>query len=217
MVRVLTPLWENPLKKVLVEYASRLNELDFDDYTCANTLIHLIDSLRVSYDLKKQKLLTIELSHSFKKNFNQWNIPLENYAWKKEIDIKFGQNNQNHRYIGNFLNVISEDLGNGNQNKIISQFLNDAFKISFESERDNCIFWITKPENIIALNQGLDITKPITIETLKTIDPFLGGVEQYFINFENQNYSITLTPFFSEPIPIKDNKVVVAYLITNIK
>jgi hypothetical protein len=217
MTRILTPLWENPLKKVLIEYASRLNDSNFEEYTNSNTLIHLIDSLRNSYGFKRQKLLTLELNNDFKFQYNQWNIPIDFYSWKKVIDITFGQNTRYHRYIGNYLNIISEELGNGNQDKIIAQFLNDAFKLSFESERDNCIFWITDPVNIITLNQGFDIAKPITIEILKTIDPFLGGVEQYFINYENQNYSITLTPFFSEPIPIKDNKVVVAYLITNIK
>jgi hypothetical protein len=161
-------------------------------------------------------LLTIELNHSFLTEYNQWNIPLGNYNWKSNIDIKFGQNALHHRYIGNYLNIISKELGNGNQLEVIQSFINDAFKLSFEGERDNCIFWITDPENIIALNQGLDISKPITIETLKTIDPFLGGVEQYFIDFENPEYSITLQPFFLEPIPIKDNKVVVAYLITKV-
>jgi hypothetical protein len=213
MTRILTPLWDNPLKKVLIEYASRLNEFNFDEFTNSNTIIHLIDSLRVSYSLKNQNLITIELNHSFKKQYNQWNIPVQNYSWKKDIDIKFGQNVRYHRYIGNYLNIISEGLDNGNQLQIIQSFINDAFKLSFENERDNCIFWITDPENIIVLNQGLDLTKPITIETLKNIDPFLGGVEQYFISYENQEYSIILEPFFAEPLLIKYNKVVVAYLV----
>jgi hypothetical protein len=213
MVRILTPLWANNLRKVLIEYASRLNNLTFEEYTYTNTLIHLVDSLRNSFDFKKKELLSFELNHSFKLQYNQWNIPLQNYGWKKDIDIKFGQNDRYHRYIGNYLNVISKELINGNQVEVIQTFINDAFKLSFESERDNCIFWITDPENIIALNQGLDITTPITIKNLKNIDPFLGGVEQYFINYENQEYSISLEPLFAEPLQIKYNKVAVAYLI----
>jgi len=213
MVRILTPLWENVLKKVLPIYAEKLNVEYFEKYNNSNTIIHLIDSLRKSYSIDRNKFLTIELNHSFITEYNQWNIPLGNYNWKSNIDIKFGQNVRHHRYIGNYLNIISKELGNGNQLEVIQSFINDAFKLSFEGERDNCIFWITDPENIITLNQGLDITKPITIEKLKTIDPFLGGIEQYFINYANPEYSITLQPFFLEPIPINDNKVVVAYLV----
>ena len=129
MTRILTPLWENSLKKVLLIYAEKLNEEYFEKYNNSNTIIHLIDSLRKSYSSDRNKLLTIELNHSFITEYNQWNIPLGNYNWKSNIDIKFGQNVRHHRYIGNYLNIISKELGNGNQLEVIQSFINDAFKL----------------------------------------------------------------------------------------
>ena len=70
MYMILTPLWENELKKVLKEYALRLTDLYFDEYTSSNTLIHLIDSLRKSYSSDRNKLLSIELNHSFLTEYN---------------------------------------------------------------------------------------------------------------------------------------------------
>ena len=87
MTRILTPLWENSLKKVLLIYAEKLNEEYFEKYNNSNTIIHLIDSLRKSYSSDRNKLLTIELNHSFITEYNQWNIPLGNYNWKRNDNL----------------------------------------------------------------------------------------------------------------------------------
>jgi hypothetical protein len=209
MYKINNPMKADLLPYIVKLYAEKLNKEYLLDYRESNTKIHLIDSIREAH--KKDNLL-LRLNHYFSNN--------NNYYFKNTIDINIGKlhklDNKDEYLAQNFANYLNFNIEYQiATNDTLGIFLTNAFQISFEQVKYNYICLIANKENLDLINDYISqTTKNIQISQLQDFDETM--IEPNLYNYENGNYSIEIDSCGIVPYKLKNEKFLLAYLISNL-
>ena len=209
MYKINKPTRAGLLPVVVKLYAEKLNKEYLLGYKESNTKIHLIDSIREAH--KKDNLL-LRLNHFFSNN--------NAYNFKNTIDINIGKinklDNKDEYSVENFANYLNLNIEYQRATKdTLGLFLTNAFQISFENVKYNYICLIGNKENIDFINKNIsECSKKIKISQLQDFDETM--VEPNLYDYENGNYSIKIDSCGIVPYKLKNEKFLVAYLISNL-
>ena len=209
MYKINNPMKADLLPYIVKLYAEKLNKEYLLEYTESNTKIHLIDSIREAH--KKDNLL-LRLNHFFSNN--------NAYYFKNTIDINIGKinkhDNKDEYLVENFANYLNFNIEYQIATKdTLGIFLTNAFQISFEQVKYNYICLIANKVNLDFINDYISETsKNIQISQLQDFDETM--IEPNLYEYENGNYSIEIDSCGVVPYKLKNEKFLIAYLITNI-
>jgi hypothetical protein len=209
MYKINKPTRAGLLPVVVKLYAEKLNKEYLLGYTESNTKIHLIDSIRKAHN--KDNLL-LRLNHFFINN--------NDYYFKSTIDINIGKinklDNEDEYLVENFSNYLNINIEYQIATKdTLGLFLTNAFQISFENVKYNYVCLIGNKVNIDFINKNInDSSKKIKISQLQHFDETM--IEPNLYNYENGNYSIEIDSCGIIPYKLKNEKYLVAYLISNL-
>ena len=189
-------------------YAEKLNKEYLLGYKESNTKIHLIDSIREAH--KKDNLL-LRLNHFFSNN--------NAYNFKNTIDINIGKinklDNKDEYSVENFANYLNLNIEYQRATKdTLGMFLTNAFQISFEHVKYNYICMIGNKANIDFINEYISKYSSIQISQLNQFDETM--IEPNLYDYEHVNYSIEIDSCGIVPYKLKNEKFLVAYLISNL-
>jgi hypothetical protein len=208
MYKINNPTKADFLQRVVKFYAEKLNNEYLLEYSESNTLIHLIDSIREVY---KNDNLLLRLNHFFNK---------DTYYFKNSIDINVGKldklDNKDEYVAENFANYLNFNIEYQIPiNDILGMFLNNAFQISFEKVKYNYICVIANKENIDFINEYISkSSKNIQISQLQQFDETM--IEPVLYDYVDGYYSVEIDSCGIVPYKLKNDKFLVAYLISNL-
>jgi len=208
MYKINKPTRAGLLPDVVKLYAEKLNKEYLLGYKESNTKIHLIDSIREAH--KKDNLL-LRLNHFFSNN--------NAYNFKNTIDINIGKinklDNKDEYSVENFANYLNLNIEYQRATKdTLGMFLTNAFQISFEHVKYNYICMIGNKANIDFINEYISKYSSIQISQLNQFDETM--IEPNLYHYENDNYSIEIDSCGIVPYKLKNEKFLVAYLISNL-
>ena len=208
MYKINKPTRAGLLPVVVKLYAEKLNKEYLLGYKESNTKIHLIDSIREAH--KKDNLL-LRLNHFFSNN--------NAYNFKNTIDINIGKinklDNKDEYLVENFANYLNFNIEYQRATKdTLGMFLTNAFQISFEHVKYNYICLIGNKANIDFINEYISKYSSIQISQLNQFDETM--IEPNLYHYENDNYSIEIDSCGIVPYKLKNEKFLVAYLISNL-
>ena len=208
MYKINKPTRAGLLPVVVKLYAEKLNKEYLLGYKESNTKIHLIDSIREAH--KKDNLL-LRLNHFFSNN--------NAYNFKNTIDINIGKinklDNKDEYLVENFANYLNFNIEYQRATKdTLGMFLTNAFQISFEHVKYNYICMIGNKANIDFINEYISKYSSIQISQLNQFDETM--IEPNLYHYENDNYSIEIDSCGIVPYKLKNEKFLVAYLISNL-
>ena len=208
MYKINKPTRAGLLPVVVKLYAEKLNKEYLLGYKESNTKIHLIDSIREAH--KKDNLL-LRLNHFFSNN--------NAYNFKNTIDINIGKinklDNKDEYLVENFANYLNFNIEYQRATKdTLGMFLTNAFQISFEHVKYNYICMIGNKANIDFINEYISKYSSIQISQLNQFDETM--IEPNLYDYEHGNYSIEIDSCGIVPYKLKNEKFLVAYLISNL-
>ena len=208
MYKINKPTRAGLLPVVVKLYAEKLNKEYLLGYKESNTKIHLIDSIREAH--KKDNLL-LRLNHFFSNN--------NAYNFKNTIDINIGKinklDNKDEYLVENFANYLNFNIEYQRATKdTLGMFLTNAFQISFEHVKYNYICLIANKANIDFINEYISKYSSIQISQLNQFDETM--IEPNLYDYEHGNYSIEIDSCGIVPYKLKNEKFLVAYLISNL-
>ena len=208
MYKINKPTRAGLLPVVVKLYAEKLNKEYLLGYKESNTKIHLIDSIREAH--KKDNLL-LRLNHFFSNN--------NAYNFKNTIDINIGKinklDNKDEYSVENFANYLNLNIEYQRATKdTLGMFLTNAFQISFEHVKYNYICLIANKANIDFINEYISKYSSIQISQLNQFDETM--IEPNLYDYEHGNYSIEIDSCGIVPYKLKNEKFLVAYLISNL-
>jgi len=208
MYKINKPTRAGLLPVVVKLYAEKLNKEYLLGYKESNTKIHLIDSIREAH--KKDNLL-LRLNHFFSNN--------NAYNFKNTIDINIGKinklDNKDEYSVENFANYLNLNIEYQRATKdTLGMFLTNAFQISFEHVKYNYICMIGNKANIDFINEYISKYSSIQISQLNQFDETM--IEPNLYDYEHGNYSIEIDSCGIVPYKLKNEKFLVAYLISNL-
>ena len=208
MYKINKPTRAGLLPVVVKLYAEKLNKEYLLGYKESNTKIHLIDSIREAH--KKDNLL-LRLNHFFSNN--------NAYNFKNTIDINIGKinklDNKDEYSVENFANYLNLNIEYQRATKdTLGMFLTNAFQISFEHVKYNYICMIGNKANIDFVNEYISKYSSIQISQLNQFDETM--IEPNLYDYEHGNYSIEIDSCGIVPYKLKNEKFLVAYLISNL-
>ena len=208
MYKINKPTRAGLLPVVVKLYAEKLNKEYLLGYKESNTKIHLIDSIREAH--KKDNLL-LRLNHFFSNN--------NAYNFKNTIDINIGKinklDNKDEYSVENFANYLNLNIEYQRAtNDTLGMFLTNAFQISFEHVKYNYICMIGNKANIDFINEYISKYSSIQISQLNQFDETM--IEPNLYDYEHGNYSIEIDSCGIVPYKLKNEKFLVAYLISNL-
>ena len=208
MYKINKPTRAGLLPVVVKLYAEKLNKEYLLGYKESNTKIHLIDSIREAH--KKDNLL-LRLNHFFSNN--------NAYNFKNTIDINIGKinklDNKDEYLVENFANYLNFNIEYQRATKdTLGMFLTNAFQISFEHVKYNYICLIGNKANIDFINEYISKYSSIQISQLNQFDETM--IEPNLYDYEHGNYSIEIDSCGIVPYKLKNEKFLVAYLISNL-
>ena len=208
MYKINKPTRAGLLPDVVKLYAEKLNKEYLLGYKESNTKIHLIDSIREAH--KKDNLL-LRLNHFFSNN--------NAYNFKNTIDINIGKinklDNKDEYSVENFANYLNLNIEYQRATKdTLGMFLTNAFQISFEHVKYNYICMIGNKANIDFINEYISKYSSIQISQLNQFDETM--IETNLYDYEHGNYSIEIDSCGIVPYKLKNEKFLVAYLISNL-
>ncbi len=208
MYKINNPNKADLLQRVVKFYAEKLNNEYLIKYSESNTLIHLIDSIREAY---KNDNLLLRLNHFFN---------IDTFYFKNSIDINIGKlhklDNKDEFLAENFANYLNFNIEYQiPTNDILGMFLNYAFQISFEKVKYNYICVIANKENIDFINEYISkSSKNIQISQLQQFDETM--IEPVLYDYVDGYYSVEIDSCGIVPYKLKNDKFLVAYLISNL-
>ena len=208
MYKINKPTRAGLLPVVVKLYAEKLNKEYLLGYKESNTKIHLIDSIREAH---KKDNLFLRLNHFFSNN--------NAYNFKNTIDINIGKinklDNKDEYSVENFANYLNLNIEYQRATKdTLGMFLTNAFQISFEHVKYNYICMIGNKANIDFINEYISKYSSIQISQLNQFDETM--IEPNLYHYENDNYSIEIDSCGIVPYKLKNEKFLVAYLISNL-
>jgi hypothetical protein len=203
MYKINNPMKADLLPHVVKLYAKKLNEEYLLEYRESNTLIHLIDSIR---DAHKRDNIFLRLNQFFSK---------DTYYFKNSIDINVGKLHKLDNKDENFANYLNFNIEYQTAtNDTLGMFLNNAFQISFEKVKYNYICLIANKENIDFINEYISkSSKNIQISQLQHFDETM--IEPVLFDYADGYYSVEIDSCGIVPYKLKNDKFLVAYLISN--